>query len=921
MKRIISFVMAFVMVLSLVPAVSAAGGDLTAAVGVNGLTVTAGDTESVDHPGQAGNGTVDWSAANGNITAVAIPVGETEEQEQVCATLTFRNDLGYPATLRFKYNFAHEEPEWEDEEFLAKVVGLDGDSGDFERELGIDEFCTITVISTVVAEYGPATLTISGISLSTGGDVTATFTPADNGSYTVNGESITADTEKTAAVGTPYAVSATTASGYQFFGWHDGTKYLSYKAEDNLTVNENCTISPVFIKDTVAVFGVGIARFQSLTDADAYAASGAVKTIVLMNDGILTGEHTISAGNTLLIPYDAANTVHTAATSTAKQLSESTWENVDWEQPESYRTLTMAADAKITVNGSLNVGGRHSAGPFLTAGSPSGDLGMIQMAEGSNITVNNGGTLYCWGYIYGDGTVTVKNGGAAHENFQFSDFRGGNATLALAQDFLVFPLSQYYVQNIEVEATFEYGATEYVWGSIYLTGKMLGTNVKFIGNDKLSMFIPGETGSVIKTYDPATDRLIIDVNGGGSINPMGLELGGQPIDTRTFVLPINSNMTININSGVTSLSQSLALLPGAKLVIDEGATLSLKSGEPAQKSDGSFKYAGGYNLIVYDRDQWLKAYKPIFNNGYLVGAENVNTYFVYTNKGVKRLQPVAWTPTRTGNRTEADLVDAVVDINGKLITGGFVYTTVDIDVVDYFYYNKLTITGGGAAVTSSKGTGELILNNGAGSDFITLQAAQNSTETEDIYVPMVPARLQNADGSYVDTYTAAHGAVFSYCANCEWIAGSKATHTVEVTWIVDGKDETQEFCKGTKLVYGDGTDPVKDGYEFIGWSLTENGPVLATLPVATEDAVYFAVFQQKATGLLGDLNLDRIIDADDLTIIACHVGGIEELTDPVKLANADLDGNGLIDSEDLTIHACYVGGIISDWKDYTKEVE
>ena len=920
MKRIISFVMAFVMVLSVVPAVSAAGGDLTAAVGVNGLTVTAGDTESVNNPGKPGDGIVKWSPIGSQITAVAEPYGE-----QVSATLTFKNELGCPATLSFRYELDHLANPDPDVDDWAEVLGLEGDSGAFEMELENGESYTITLISPL-GGYGldPAILTITNIALTTGGDVTATFAPAENGSYTVDGDSITVNTDKTNAVGTSYPVSATAASGYQFFGWYDGTKYISYKAEDNLTVNENCTISPVFIKDTVAVFGVGIARFQSLTEADAYAASGAVKTIVLMNDGILTGEHTISAGNTLLIPYDAANTVHTVATSTAKQLSESTWENVDWEQPEPYRTLTMAADAKITVNGSLNVGGRHSAGPFLTAGSPSGDLGMIQMAEGSNITVNNGGTLYCWGYIYGDGTVTVKNGGAAHENFQFSDFRGGNATLALAQDFLVFPLSQYYVQNIEVAATFEYGATEYVWGSIYLTGKMLGTNVKFIGNDKLSMFIPGETGSVTKTYDPAKDRLVIDVNGGGSINPMGLELGGEPIDTRTFVLPINSNMTININSGVTYLSQSLALLPGAKLVVDEGATLSLKSGEPAQKSDGSFKYAGGYNLIVYDRDQWLKAYKPIFNNGYLVGAENVNTYFVYTNKGVKRLQPVAWTPTRTGNRTEADLVDAVVDINGKLITNGFVYTTVDIDVVDYFYYNKLTITGGGAAVTSSKGTGELILNNGAGSDFITLQAAQNSTETEDIYVPMVPARLQNADGSYVDTYTAAPGAVFSYCANCEWIAGSKETHTVEITWIVDDEPVTQEFCKGTKIVYGDGTDPVKDGYEFIGWSTeNDNTPehTAATLPNADVETTYWACFKEKATGLLGDLNLDRIIDADDLTIIACHVGGIEELTDPVKLANADLDGNGLIDSEDLTIHACYVGGIISDWKDYTKEVE
>lgn len=908
--------MAFVMVLSLVPAVSAAGGDLTAAVGVNGLTVTHGDTESVNNPGKPGSGNVEWSPIGSQITAVAEPYGE-----QVSATLTFKNELGCPATLSFRYELDHLADPDPDVDDRAEVLELEGDSGTFEMELENGESYTITLISPLGGyDLDPATLTITNIALSTGGDVTATFAPAENGSYTVDGDSITANTDKTNAVGTSYPVSATAASGYQFFGWYDGTKYLSYKAEDNLTVNENCTISPVFIKDTVAVFGVGIARFQSLTEADAYAASGAVKTIVLMNDGILTGEHTISAGNTLLIPYDAANTVHTAATPTAipPENKGGPWTNVEWERPEPYRTLTMAADAKITVNGSLNVGGRHSAGPFLTAGSPSGDLGMIQMAKGSNITVNNGGTLYCWGYIYGDGTVTVKNGGAAHENFQFSDFRGGNITLGLATSFLVFPISQYYVQNIEVAATFEQGASEYVWGSIYLQGEVHGTSVKFIGDDpELCMFVPGTNGTVTKTYDPVKDRLIIDVDGDGSINPMGLELGGTKINTATFVLPINSNMTINVNSGVTALNQSLALLPGVKLTIADGAILSVKSREPLKNEDGTYvHYSGANNLIVYDRDQWFKAYHTATGNIY--NAELKDAKFVYTNPaGFKRLQPVAWSPTKTGTRTEADLVDAVVDINGKLITEGFIYTTIDLDLPKYFAGQGLVVTGGGAAVTSSNGTGKLIMNNGAGSDSITLQPYQNTENVEFAYIPMLSARLQNADGSYVDTYTAARGAVFSYCEKCgQWIAGTKANHPfVEITWIVDNKPYTQEVCIGAKPVYTDGTDPVKDGFEFIGWATKAGGEAVytsANLPEVTVEVTYWACFKEKATGLLGDLNGDKKIDAKDLTLLARHIGGIQKLTGQA-LESANVDGKAGIAAEDLTTHARYVAGIIKEW--------
>ena len=918
MKRALSFMLAFIMVLSLVPAASAAAEDLTAKVGVTGLTVTAGDTKTAQDGtliGDNPSGTVNWSAEPGKITAVANPI-----DEQVGATLTFQNTLGHTAVLRFDYFLDHLADPDPDVDDWAEVWNLEGDAGTFEMELKQGDSYTITIVSPL-GGYGldPATLTISNISLSAEGEATVTFAAAENGTYTVGDSEITGETSYTVATGTKYAVSATAASGYRFFGWYDGAKYISYKAADNITISENCTISPVFIKDDVAVFGVGEARFQSLTEADTYANSSVVKTIVLMNDGILTGEHTISAGNTLLIPFDASNTVLTEATSIAyyeeKEDGSSQLINPAWEQPNPYRTLTMAAGAKLTVNGSLNVGGKHSAGPFLTAGSPSGDLGMIRMAEGSNITVANGGVLYCWGYIYGNGTVTVKQGGAAHENFQFSDFRGGNITLGLATTFLVFPISQYYVQNIEVAATFEEGAAEYVWGSIYLQSQVHGTSVKFIGDDpELCMFVPGKGGTVTKTYDPATDRLIIDVDGDGSINPMGLELGGTKINTATFVLPINSNMTINVNSGTTALNQSLALLPGVELTIAESATLSVKSREPLKNEDGTLvHYKGGNNLIVYDRDQWFNAYQPILNNNVLIGANYVEAKFVYSKSGFKRLQPVAWSPTRTGSRTEADLKDAVVDINGKLITEGFIYTTIDLDLQKYLTGQGLEITGGGAAVTSSEGTGVLVMNNGMGMDNITLQPYQNTEKVEFAYIPMITARLQNADGSYLDTIAAAPGATFSYCEKCgQWYAGTKDTHTVEITWIVDGVSEPQEICKGTKPVYGVGTDPVKSGYEFVGWSLTAGGQVLETLPLATEDAVYYAIFEEKAEGMLGDFNGDAKITADDLTLLARHIGGIEALTGQ-SLQNADLTGDGKVTADDLTKHARYVGGIIKDW--------
>lgn len=925
MKRFLSLVLALVMILSLIPAASAAE-DETELINTNSLLVTHGNTRTVmygnfyDRLGV--NGEIKWQA----IGTSQIVAEASTQGNQVGAELTFKNKLDVPATLRFKYTFEHDELELEDKDYPAELRGVNGSP--VEMELAAGATLTIMIISPNYG-YGSAVLTITDLSLSSGNDVTATFSPAKNGSYTVNGTEVIEETAyPPAAVGTTYAVSAAAASGYRFFGWSNDTEYISYEANTTLTVNEDCTIYPVFIRDNVAVFGVGGMRFDNLTDADTYAKNGGNKTIVLMNDGILTGEHTVSAGNTLLIPYDDDNTVHTVATSTAIQKSESLWENVPWETPNAYRTLTMEEGAKITVQGALNVGGRHSAGPFLTAGSPSGDLGMIQMAEGTNITVANGGTLYCWGYIYGDGTVDVNNGGTVHENFQFSDFRGGNITLGLATSFLVFPMSQYYVQNVEVAMTFVAGASEYVWGSIYLEEQVYGTSVKFIGEEAVDedgtripcMFIPKEGSSVTKRYDPATDRLVIDIDGDGSINPMGLALGGYAIDTKDFPLPINSNMTVNINSGTTKLNQSLALLPGSELTIAENATLVVESAEPYKKDGEYLHYTGANNLIVYDREQWFNAYLPVIVNGNVVGATPTETQFVYSKNGFKRLQPIAWSPTCNYTRTENDLVDAVVDINGTLVTNGFIYTTVAVDIEKSFIGQSPVITGDGAAVISSKGTGTLAMNNGGGRDMITLQPYQNSANVQYAYIPMASARLQNADGSYTDTLGAKIGTSYHFCKSCgTW--NTTAHELVDICWIVEGQaDFTQEVCKGTKPVYNLGNDPELDGYKFIGWSTADDDVpeyTSATLPNVEGEVTYYACFQKAVSDLKGDLDLDWDVDIDDLTALAEHVAGIETLKDDNALLNADTLENGEVDIDDLTLHACYVAGIISDWDENT----
>ena len=113
--------------------------------------------------------------------------------------------------------------------------------------------------------------------------------------------------------------------------------------------------------------------------------------------------------------------------------------------PSAYRTLTMASGANLTVNGSLNVGGKQSA-EQRHAGYVSGPYGCINMSANSTITMNSGSTLYAWGYIIGSGSVVAKSGSTVNENFQLADYRGGDVTSDITQshkDKDLFPMSQW----------------------------------------------------------------------------------------------------------------------------------------------------------------------------------------------------------------------------------------------------------------------------------------------------------------------------------------------------------------------------------------------------------------------------------------------------------------------------------------------
>ena len=734
-KRFLSLLLVAVMVLALVPAIT-----LPAFAATNGTVTGLSDSNiGLSFSGDANDA---WSATGTTITGSVVSVGGTCSDTHYDSTLTIKNNKATKATLSFNYAI----------EANSGTIKVNGTAvtanGAFNKELAVGESIKVYIKS---GSTTATKITMTNVALVSDVTATTTFVPAENGTYTVDGKTVTETYSNTQSSMTAYQVVATPAEGYQFLGWYNLTtgKCIATAASTALNIESDCTITAKFASKSVALFETGGQRFADLNEAVAYAQTNGQSKITLATDGSISGTYTIPAGITLLIPFDAAGTLYTDAPAAIRTTLAS----------KAFRTLTMSEGTSITVNGAISLGGRYFAAGGGQQGRPVGDYGYIKMADNSSITVKNGGSLYAWGFISGSGSVLAESGATVYEFYQIADFRGGSASSNMGNK--VFPFSQYFVQNIEVPLTLNAGANEKVYSGVYAMSTTYTTSINFIGNNGMFKVV---SGSFTKDYDEKTDRLILTVNGEAELNTLALKLAGMSVNSASYVLPITNNISINIQSGKVTINQDAALLAGVEVNIAEGADLTVASGK---------------TIYVYDGDEW--------------NSDN----FVW---GSCKFKSVAYAPGKAYNRTNADLKDVKIDVNGTLTALGAIYTTK-----------------GGADICSSGGTGVYSQQGTPGTETVT---HQYNSSSNDISITITPAKLHNADGSYVETKTAKAGDTINY-VNGVW-GGTPCAH--ENTELRNAKEATctepgytgDTYCKDCGEKIGTGTAiPAKGHIEVI----------------------------------------------------------------------------------------------------------
>ena len=744
LKRFLSLVLCMCMVMALLPNVT-----MTAFAATSGtVTGLADENIGLSFTGDADDA---WSANGTSIIGAATSTGGTCSDTSYKSTLTITNKKSTTATLSFDYSI-------EQNSGKIQVDGTEVSSGaSFTKELATNESVKVYIQSGSTSAATKITLT--NVVLVSDVNATATFVPAENGSYTVDGKLITEEYSNTQSSMTAYQVVATPADGYQFMGWYDvsNEKYISTSAKAALNIENDCTITARFASKTAALFETGGQRFDDLGDAVSYAQANSQSKITLATDGSISGTYTIPAGITLLIPFDEAGTLYTDAPAAIRTAPAS----------KPFRTLTMSDGASITVNGAISLGGRYYAAGGSEQGRPVGDYGYIKMAENSSITVKNGGNLYAWGFISGSGSILAESGATVYEFYQIADFRGGTASSNMGNK--VFPFSQYFVQNIEVPLTLNAGANEQVYSGVYAMKTTYTTAINFIGDTGMFKV---KSGSFTKDYDEKTDRLILSVNGEAELNTLSLKLASMSVNSASYVLPITNNITINIQSGNVTINQDAALLAGVEVNIAEGAGLTV---------------ANGKNIYFYDSDEW--------------NSDN----FVW---GPCKFKSVAYAPGKAYNRSNNDLVDAKMDVNGSVTAIGAIYTT-----------------GSGADICSSNGTGKYIQQGAPGTATATYQYNANGNKA--VTIPITPAKLHNADGTYYETKTAKAGDVINYVKG---VWGGEEPTELTVTFEANGTVEYPVEGTMTPQTVNAKTDTAlnansftREGYNFLNWNTAADG--------------------------------------------------------------------------------------------------
>lgn len=585
---------------------------------------------------------------------------------------------------------------------------------------------------------------------------------------------------------TPLAGTINLQGGY-FKTNTPGISILGKKVLNVLAGTEFAEGYRYFIGDDatgVGVCRIGTTSYATLEAALAYANNNPSQDVVIImtNDYTLpAGYYTLPARATLIVPMsDEQETGYEIV----NRVTNNSVSHTDYVQPYEFRRLTFAYGVNMDVHGTIELSGTQRASDDGYAAMPHGAYGHLVMDEGSHMTLQNGSLLRAWGFMTGKGETDARRGSKVREQFQMGDWKGGSISFdMLADSRRVFPITQYFIQNVESPVKYHPGAllstttsVSAAQGGLALTAMANDIVVVGVSGGDPAMFFMDEMADaentwVRKWYDAEHDVQTYDVNSGAHIGSMVLDLGKlgtQPLvmNSATFVLPITNNMKIHLLSGQMDFTQTTALLPGAEVEVDKESTVTIYTDPDDLSTLSSFE--SQWRTYESEHSNWeadpsigeepVAPEKPILSTGelFVYDAEEWGNYAKGKgDAGTKYTKVVKYSPSWDGAlvsgkpedgkpnvRSESTMPgDATINVHGTFNTGdGAVYTTA----------------GGANIYSSNEDAGSFIVNRPTPTYTAKIYQVANASASSYQSTDAVSAMLKNGTGAE-DAYTTTAG--------------------------------------------------------------------------------------------------------------------------------------------------------------------
>lgn len=430
-------------------------------------------------------------------------------------------------------------------------------------------------ITSISGEHGYYKVTLdSTFTVGSTYKVTAELLNSDNYAFAVGGDTIIVK-YKTAKIDNAY------------YTIEDA---LSASASGNITLagNSSGNASYIITSFTKLTYGELTAGYTQ-KDIDNYFKN--YKDCSSTNESI---NHYTLSGKTLIVPY-------------ADGVTASSTESTSAGNDKVYSALIIPNDITLNISSTMNI--TAEVGHIGTSNVCQVSARGVVMNNGT-INVKNGANILAYGYLKGSGTVNLESGATATDLFRIFDYKGGNATKAMYEQY--FPLNSYSLHNISCRTIINSGATynaffkisasikiDTVWasGTVDIIASANATNALF----KLSSgYIEKSAKPAVSWTSPNEKYTALDTIVGSNqicgqidvIDIHGVTVDGQvKVSASAFGVSVNMQtgknlplpityMDISVYSGATlTLSNcSYKFMPGAKLTVEEGATLETASG-------------------------------------------------------------------------------------------------------------------------------------------------------------------------------------------------------------------------------------------------------------------------------------------------------------------------------------------------------